>query len=230
MDERNYVSYVPSPVNPNIKLPKYTVGDITSCVPISLLCVYSPKKVLHPVSINFGFMRDPFTMTTMHTICAHEIAPISFALDLIRKHIDIMFRLRIRDPRGGGGSATKTPLVLQGQSDAVGSLNRDETYRFRIPIEQLQKISEVQDTDMKHSIIISLDTPPNFYRKAVGSQLDGSHDTKALYWTEWYTWFRQTDIVYDPRELKSAALALRKAQPVIDIGALTMLLIVQTLL
>ena len=37
-------------------------------------------------------------------------------------------------------------------------------------------------------------------------------------WSEFDTWYRQTDIVYDPRRLENAVVSLKKELPVIDIG------------
>lgn len=175
-------------------------------------------KLLNPTSINFGFMHDATTMVAMHTSNSQRTGSIIFQLDLSRKWIDVRFMLQFRDPRGPSSIHSKRTTPLHHRSDAIGSLNRDEKYRFRIPIEQLQAIKEVDEKTQERSLIISLETPPSFYRKAGGPQLEGSHDERVSFWSEFHTWFRQTDIVYNPRELKHASVALRKAQPVIDIG------------
>ncbi|RAL67814.1 hypothetical protein DID88_008541 [Monilinia fructigena] len=65
---------------------------------------------------------------------------------------------------------------------------------------------------------MQLDSPPQFYRWRDDRDvtLPG-----ALSWTEWDSWFRQTDIVYDPFMLVDAPIALHKERPVIDIGRWT---------
>ena len=45
-----------------------------------------------------------------------------------------------------------------------------------------------------------------------------SHMAGNLTWSEFDTWYRQTDIVYDPRRLENAVVSLKKELPVIDIG------------
>lgn len=174
--------------------------------------------MLHPASINFGFMHDATTMVAMHSSNSQRTGSISFQLDLSKKFIDVRFILQFRDPRGPSAIHSKKSIPLHQRDDAIGSLNRDEKYRFRIPIEQLHVIKEVEEKTQERSLIISLETPPSFYRKAGGPQLEGSHDEKVPFWSEFHTWFRQTDIVYNPRELRTASIALKKAQPVIDIG------------
>jgi hypothetical protein len=37
-------------------------------------------------------------------------------------------------------------------------------------------------------------------------------------WSDFDTWYRQTDIVYDPYRLQTAKVTLHKERPVIDIG------------
>lgn len=139
-------------------------------------------------------------------------------LNLARKIVDIQFDLCITDPRGEGAPAVDRALALRRGADDIGAFNRTEKYRFRIPLDQLQRVQEVEETPSKRFWIISLETPPNFYRKAAGPLLEASHEKGALFWGEWHTWYRQTDIVYDPRELRTVALSLKKTKPVIDIG------------
>ncbi|KAI9785648.1 MAG: hypothetical protein M1816_008271 [Peltula sp. TS41687] len=211
---------VPSPINPKIKYPATTVSDYQSVYDCEVLLL-TWWKLLNPTSISFGYMHDSTTMVAMHSSNSQRTGSITFQLDLTRKFIDVRFILPIRDPQGTSAMHIKKFVPLSQRNNAIGSLNRDEKYRFRIPIEQLQVIKEVEEKTRERSLIISLATPPCFYRKAGGPQLAASHDENVSYWSEFHTWFRQTDIVYNPRELRTASVALKKAKPVIDIGRWT---------
>ncbi len=157
-------------------------------------------------------------MMVMRSVKSVVGARTAFELDLGRKQVDIRFDLHITDPRGENINGSAAISARNALGDKPGRFNRTEKYRFRIPLEQLQQIAEVPEGGGTRHFVISLETPPNFYRKAAGPQLEGSHDGYSLFWSEWSTWFRQTDILYDPRELRSASLSLRKVNPVIDIG------------
>ena len=163
-------------------------------------------------------MYDDSAMMIMRSTESVAGSRIVFELELGRKNIDVRFDLRITDPRGNDAPVAQTAIVLLSDADAVDALNRDEQYRFRIPLEQLNRIQEVEETPATRFLLISLETPPIFFRKAAGALLEASHDKKVPIWSEWHTWYRQTDIVYDPRELRGATLSLKKAKPVIDIG------------
>ncbi|KAI9841292.1 MAG: hypothetical protein M1837_000778 [Sclerophora amabilis] len=177
-------------------------------------------ETLAPESLDFGIMYDPSTMMVMHENRVSKDVGISFELNLERRRIDVCFDLRVIDPRDKGSQLAELPIDLK-KRHLVGGLNRMEKYRFRIPFDQLDKVQEIEHADGRQGILMSLDTPPSFYRKAVGSSLISSHDPQATFWTEWDTWFRQTDLVYEPLELRHARLTLRKARPVIDIGRWT---------
>lgn len=67
----------------------------------------------------------------------------------------------------------------------------------------------------KLSLIIPLDEPPLYFRKLHNTDI--THDGGRR-WSERKTWYRQTDIVEDPRRHQSRPLELRKREPIIDIG------------
>jgi len=149
-------------------------------------------------------MFDMSTMMTMFGLTRQRHTRISFELNLLRKLIDIQFQFDI-------GLPVDRPMEEQPTSN----WNMIEQYRFRIPLAQLQRVHAIQD-EKSCVLIISLDTPPNYYRKM--HQLEVSHEEDSRYWTDWDCWFRQTDIVRDQRSLAGAALALKKVMPIIDIG------------
>jgi RNA-dependent RNA polymerase len=160
-------------------------------------------------------MFDRSTMMGMFCATARQEAGISFELNLLRRLIDIQFQVEFTSPEALDISTS--PLTEQpAKEPPAGNRNRTERYRFRIPLAQLQRVHEVQTDEKTRALVITLDTPPNFYRKA--HQIELSHEEGSKYWMEWDCWFRQTDIVYDHRSLVKAAVALRKAMPIIDIG------------
>ena len=131
---------------------------------------------------------------------------IKFCQNMFRRELAIEFQLNIRDPRTARSQA---PI------QQFGKYNRTETIRFCIPFSQLQVIRKVQDDQVKIGLVISMETPPRFFRK-----LDevNTHEENSRYWTANDAWYRQTDIVYNRNHLKSSALTLKKTQPIIDIG------------
>ena len=139
-------------------------------------------------------MFDASTMMAMFRLIRQRQMGISLELNLLRKIIDVQFQLDISLPT---------------------EKQRIERYRFRIPLAQLSRVRTVQD-ERSCALIISLDNPPNFYRRM--HRVEASHEEDPRYWTEWDCWFRQTDIVHDPRSLMLAPLALKKDKPIIDIG------------
>ena len=159
----------------------------------------------------------------MQKTVAEQRGQIRFELNLARRLLDVQLDLPVVDPRDPAQKAPRR-LIEASDDDAIGSLNRVEKYRFRIRLEQLQEIKETQSDDGSFTMVVALDTPPVFYRKAVGLQLKASHDEDGTTWSEWDTWFRTTDIVYNPFQLRDVAISLKKPKPLIDIGKLNRLL------
>ena len=96
---------------------------------------------------------------------------------------------------------------------------------FQMPFDQLQKIQRVNLGDKGFVLVVSLESPPQFYRKREDEE--ACHSNEAVVWTEFDTWFRQTDIVYDPYLLQTAVVTLHKERPVIDIGIIFLSLDIQ---
>lgn len=156
-------------------------------------------------SIDFGFMYGPETMMRMHTVYPTMTSEIQLRQCMRYKEIIVEMTLEIRNPQSPRHHRSK-----------VGRNDREETIRFKIPFSQLEVIHQIPCDEDKVELLISLDTPPRFYRKVD----EASTQDKSRRWTEQDAWFRQTDIVYDPGILRSAALALKKTKPIIDIGKL----------
>ena len=131
---------------------------------------------------------------------------IQFRQNLHHREVVVEFQIHIRDPR---------PTGSQAQTAQLGKYNRTETIRFSIPFSQLQVIHRVRDDQNKITLLVSMDTPPRFFRK--GEEVN-THDENGRYWTQNDAWYRQTDIVYARSHLKLSPLTLKKTQPIIDIG------------
>ncbi|TKA64867.1 hypothetical protein B0A49_07587 [Cryomyces minteri] len=149
-------------------------------------------------TLGFGFMHNETTIVVRKTVQPMQDKPIQFTLDLFRKEIDIRFDLHLRE-----------------NSDESNKL-RPHAYRVRVPLEQMKYVYEMTDGPDRRILIIPLDSPPNFYRKA--SNIDATHEAGSKWWNENVTWMRQTDIVHDRDRLRSAPLSLRKEDPLVDIG------------
>lgn len=143
-------------------------------------------------------------------------ADLTFTLNLLRREIDIQFQLRIEDPR--------TNVINEQRAQGKGSIkhkdlgkhNRYDDLRFRIPLAQLQVVHEIKNTDETREFVITLEAPPNFYRKT--GQIEETHEENSLFWKDWDAWYRQTDVVYSPKDLRNAILTLKKSRSIIDIG------------
>lgn len=143
-------------------------------------------------------------------------ADLTFTLNLLRREIDIQFQLRIEDPRINVINEQRAQGKDSTKHKDLGKHNRYDDLRFRIPLAQLQVIHEIKHTDETREFVITLEAPPNFYRKT--GQIEETHEENSLFWKDWDAWYRQTDVVYSPKDLRNAPLTLKKSRPIIDIG------------
>lgn len=162
---------------------------------------------LYPLSLAFGFMHSQTTMMEMHKIRSTP-RDIVFKVDLLRSRIVVAFQVSLSDP--------EAHLYSAHDPSRPGELDRINKYMFTIPFGQLQNIDRVQVNESQWALVISLDSPPQFFRQRLDPR--ASHTAGTLTWSEFDTWYRQTDIVYDPRRLENAVVSLKKELPVIDIG------------
>ncbi|KAI9703299.1 MAG: hypothetical protein M1836_007865 [Candelina mexicana] len=172
---------------------------------------YLEMTILKAESLDFGFMVDPSSMMTMNKTNSNQDTATSFGLNLLRREIDVQFQLTMTDPRHKETPAKEYP--------DLGKFDRKETFRFRLPFAQLNKIYELEVGREKRVLFITLENPPNFYRRT--RYVENTHEASSTYWVEWDSWYRQTDVVYDPTQLKFRPLTLKKTKPIIDIGRWT---------
>jgi len=159
-------------------------------------------------TLDFGMMLDPSTMAIMCRVLPTDAHNIRFCLNMLHREITVEFLLDIRDQRAARGNS---------KASHYGKDDRQENMRFRIPLSQLEAIQQVEFSEDKIVLLISLDTPPKFFKKLDAGQ---THDDKARYWSENDTWYRQTDVVYAHGLLQKTPLALKKSRPVLDLGKL----------
>lgn len=89
-------------------------------------------------------------------------------------------------------------------------------YRLRIPFVQLVKMYQMQDPNSsKVSHLTFLDSPAIYHRRIQETWVTFTDD---LSWRESDTWYRQTSVVYNPDELSTLPVSLKRSKPVIDIG------------
>ena len=166
-------------------------------------------------SLDFGMMLGPATMMTMCTVLPVPECEIQFKLNLFYREITVEFLLDIRDERIGRGTS-KVPNSKKDQ--------RQDRFRFQIPFSQLDTIHRVDnDEDNVVVLLISLETPPKFFKKLDPAQ---THEDDARHWSDKDSWYRQTDVVYTQGSLKKSALTLKKTRPIIDLGESNLRLIV----
>ena len=156
--------------------------------------------------MDFGFMYDKTTMMGMYRVHSAPQAEIHFRQNMRYQDLAVEFHIKIHDPRPVGNSKN---------GSLHGKYNRNETLRFNIPFSQLQVIHRIQADKDQIALLISLDTPPRYFRKWNEAN---THEVGANYWNQNDAWYRQTDIVYNPNILKSLPLTLKKTVPIIDIG------------
>lgn len=145
-------------------------------------------------------------MMGMYRVQSAPQADIYFRLNMRHQEVTVEFNIKIQDPR---------PIESSKNVSLHGKYNRNETLRFHVPFSLLQMIQRVKDDEDKVALLISLETPPRFFRK--GNEVN-THEEGGTYWNQNDAWYRQTDIIYNPNILKASPLTLKKTVPIIDIG------------
>jgi len=175
---------------------------------------YDATMKLVPTRVHFGTLEKPNVLIAMHTISASPGEHLTFDVDMAKKRITLSFEVTFKDPRTG-----MSPVVNNEPGEekySVGKLDRANQFMFQIPFAYLKTIFRVDLSDDLSALIIPLENPPQFYRKRLDEA--ATHSAENLVWTEFDTWYRQTDIVYNPYLLARTPLSLHKQKPVIDIG------------
>lgn len=190
-DDRTRDHGVQSPITPHIR--------------------HAPQMTLWPSSLHIGVMVEPDSMMPLRTIAPASPSELKLVVDVRRKQITAEFKVKFQDPR------PRETIGSVGESK-VGEIDRENRYMFRIPFDQLTTINQIDFNEATFGLMISLESPPQYHRKR--EEEESSHSEENLRWTDWDTWYRQTDVVYNPYQLQNAVVALHKVEPVIDIGKL----------
>jgi RNA-dependent RNA polymerase len=176
--------------------------------PIRRHIFYDPKMKLTAGALHFGLMVDPQAMMPMHSVLPLQ-EDLTFVVDLLRNRIVASFNVHFEDPRIKGASDYVS-------KSKIAEYNRVNRYMFQIPFGQLEKIQRMDLNPKVFALVITLDSPPQYYRKREDET--AGHAKGNVMWSEFDTWYRQTDLVYDPYRLQTAKVTLHKERPVIDIG------------
>ncbi|KAF2435682.1 RdRP-domain-containing protein [Tothia fuscella] len=139
-------------------------------------------------------------MMVMGTVTPAPDTRAELVLNLARKQIDVKF-----------------PLPIQKQDPSQQP--EIDSYRFQIPLSKLNRIYVTQPSRSYRVMVIPLDAPPEFYRRT--KDIQATHDSSAQNWSDWQTWFRQTDIVLDQQRLQNTPIRFRKDDAIVDIGRWT---------
>lgn len=181
--------------------------------PVRKHIFYPPMIKLNPEELIFGIMENEETVMACRRIQQSPMEPIEFKVDLRRRRLTVKFNVSFIDPRLQGVEDFKTDVKV-GQNDRVN------LYMFQIPFENLKSIKNLDYEQLYiqdyFGLVISLDSPPPYYRKQIGAT--AGHAPGNLTWSEFDTWYRQTDVDYDPYRLNYTKVSLHKEHPEIDTG------------
>jgi RNA-dependent RNA polymerase len=171
--------------------------------PVNPLKQYPERNILYANSVDFGTQDADKSLIKMRTVYAP--GQVQLMLNLDRKEIDVQFPLKVGN-------------------DSTDKLRK---FRFRLPIALLSHIYKDANCDHKQTaLIIPFGSAPQFFTKKFEGErlIDGrthtSFSAKETPWIDWYTWFRETDVV-DPDLKKSqqaTPIMAHKENAIIDIG------------
>lgn len=175
--------------------------------PVNPRVRYPEKMSMGADSIDFGFMYSEHKMMCMQTTSSGLLDhtgrdyPISFSMNLLRRELVIEFPHAV--PIENGSSITNY---------------RVDEIRFLVPFRDLATIWEVDEARDKRSLVFSLRSPPQFFRKT--QYVEKTHD-EGRYWTDFKAWARQTEIDNPNQPRATNAITFKNERAVIDIGRWT---------
>ena len=157
-------------------------------------------------SLDFGVMHDDSTLMSMFGVTATPQANIKLCQDMKHREVKIEFGMAFPD--------RSAPLeLLQSLGQGSSYPMKWQTYQIRISMKQLKKIHQLQHPENQLTLLFSLDTPPQWFRKLDDSK---THRDDLSRWTQSESWYRQTDIS-DATQSLQGGLTL-KSNSVIDLG------------
>jgi RNA-dependent RNA polymerase len=174
--------------------------------PIRRHIFYPLLMRMYADKLHFGIMVDRETIMPLRTLQPYRTNGLSFCVNLRQHRITATFQVEYIDDGSTSHMAGYEP----------NKYDRINQYRFEIPFSQLKTIRRVEISRGVFGLLISLDSPPQYYRKRMDAK--ACHSSEGMQWNEFDTWYRQTDLIYDPYQLHRAVVTLHKERPIIDIG------------
>ena len=156
--------------------------------------------------LDFGLMINEKTVLGMKQVNASAKAAITFQQNLFYRELHIGFRLPVRDSR-----SSKPGVAISN----LGKLNRDEDFKIKVPFRDLTEIREIPIGPECFALLITLESPPRFFKRVDDPR---TYDNQSRVWKDRDSWYRQTDVVYNPSTLKRRPLTLQKVDTVLDLG------------
>ncbi|KAI5801675.1 RNA dependent RNA polymerase-domain-containing protein [Peziza echinospora] len=202
---------------------KVRLKDMRPRLPNVIISPVDPQKrypeifTFPATRLEYGFMHTTETMMKMHTVDEG----IMFQLNLGRRCLDIFYKHTFLNPETGAVAKLVEAFVKANPTKNADSWEREEFYRFRIKLEDMTELFEEKcDAPNKRGFAIPVKTPPATFR-VLHDAKKSFNDPKERKWTEWETWFRQTEITYIPQAMTEFPTSLKRPYSQIDIGRWT---------
>ncbi|KAL8387332.1 hypothetical protein RB595_009982 [Gaeumannomyces hyphopodioides] len=157
---------------------------------------------LAPAAIRFGVMIAKSKMmirTAIRPLPAGN--PLKLVVNFKDRRVTLQFSIALHEKKG------TTSIRLH-------------EYKIEIRFSDISKLLRVDQTADTCSLIIPLECPPVFYREVENKR--DTHTEERKLWTEHDTWWRQCNIMDDPRLMRDTPLSLNEEhRQVIDLGRWT---------
>ncbi|PYH44920.1 RNA dependent RNA polymerase [Aspergillus saccharolyticus JOP 1030-1] len=165
---------------------------------------YFPVEIRIPLaSLDFGVMTGENTFSPMRTIEDSVDGGLRIVLDVKARVILVQFRIQIFDSTNERASVRDTY----------------KNYQIRIPFAHLNEIAQVPIADTQSVAHLAiLESPPIYQRRIEDIRSTFMEDN---HWRDADTWYRQTQIVHQPRRLSGLPVSLQRKRSVIDLGRWT---------
>ncbi|KAH8802793.1 RNA dependent RNA polymerase-domain-containing protein [Xylogone sp. PMI_703] len=173
---------------------------------------YDRRMTLFPNSLSFGVLLHPTSVMPMRTVEADGTRDIFFTIDLEKKKLVVNFKIMTR-------VTTNSSDTLAKEHGSSGADLERRRYFFEVPLTQIKTIYRVDLDSKKFYLLISVESPPMYFRKSNDDQ--SSHQPDSAIWTEFESWYRSTAITLNPQKLQDMPLSLHNEEAVIDIGRWT---------
>ncbi|KAF2691528.1 RdRP-domain-containing protein [Lentithecium fluviatile CBS 122367] len=165
--------------------------------PVNPTKKYHEFNVLYANSIDFGVTVADKAVSVMQTLHACNDVRVTLSLR-DRKELDFQF-----------------PCMIDGDSRKL---------RFRLPLSLVGVIYQVNDKETGQcTLIIPYETPPQFFMQIKANSISKTCNPNERTWIDWYTWYRQTDIVHRATRsrLETIPVMTHTDGAIIDIGRWT---------